>query len=294
MHLLNRNKWVIVLGLFPALLIYVTFAIYPIFSSVYYSFMEWDGLSKMSFIGLNNYKEALQDTAFWNSFKNNIFVVIASVFGQLPIALALAIILNRKIRGNSIFRRIGFLPVIVSTVIISLTWNMIYNSEEGLINSFLALIGLESLAQNWLGDPQWAMISVCITIIWQSVGVYLIIYLAALQNIPTEVYEAADMDGASEWTKTWKITIPMIRETVLVTVILCISGSLRTFDLIYVMTNGGPANSTDVMAIYMFNETFSFLRYGYGSAVSLLIFIFSLGLILISSKLIGGKKIGAE
>ncbi|KQB91677.1 sugar ABC transporter permease [Geobacillus sp. PA-3] len=245
----------------------------------------------MTFVGLANFVELLKDSDFWNSVKNNILVVLASVFGQVPIALLIAILLNRKLKGSRLFRTIGFLPVVLSTVVISITWNLVYNSKYGLINEFLRSIGLDFLTQNWLGDPDLALYSVLVVIVWQFVGLYLIIFLAALQNIPNEVLESAKIDGASEWVTTWKITIPMIWDTILVAIVLCISGSLKTFDLIYVMTNGGPAHSTEVMAIYMFNETFKNFNYGYGSAVSVFIFLFSLVLIVIVRKLFKLKGI---
>jgi raffinose/stachyose/melibiose transport system permease protein len=291
MELTGKRKWALVAGLVPALSIYVVFAIYPIILSFYYSVMNWDGFTDMQFVGLKNFVKIFHDPIFWNSTENNIFVVLASVFGQIPIALFIALLLNSKIKGAKIFRTIGFMPVVISTVIISITWNLIYNSQDGLLNTFLHGIGLGSLAQNWLGDPKWAMASVCITIIWQFVGLYLIIFLAALQNVPADIVEAARIDGASEWMITWKITLPMIWDAILVAVILCISGSLRTFDLIYVMTNGGPSHATDVMALYMFNKTFDGLQYGYGSAVSVVIFFFSLILIFIVTKLLGRKMI---
>lgn len=291
MKLTRTSKVAIVLGILPAFILYVVFAIYPILQSFYYSLMEWNGFNEMTFIGLDNFKKLFADPLFWNSVKNNIYVVLASVLGQVPIALFIALLLNRKIRGAKIFRTIGFLPVVLSTVVISLTWSLIYNSRDGLINEFLRAIGLDSLAQNWLGDTKWTMIAVLVVVIWQFVGLYLIIFLAALQNVPGEVLEAAKMDGASEWATTWKITVPMIWDTIIVAVILCISGSLKTFDLIYVMTNGGPAHSTDVMALYMFNETFSKLQYGYGSAVSVFIFFFSLILIVIVNKVFGKKMV---
>ena len=291
MHLVKRRKIAIILGILPALLVYVVFAIYPIIQSFYYSLMDWDGFSEMTFVGMDNFSKLFQDPLFWNSVKNNLFVVIASVLGQVPIALFIALLLNRKLKGVKIFRTIGFLPVVLSTVVISLTWSLIYNSKYGMLNEFLRAIGLDSLAQNWLGDTKWAMMAVLVTVIWQFIGLYLIIFLAALQNIPVEIVEAAKIDGASEWTTTWKITLPMIWDTVIVAVILCISGSLKTFDLIYVMTHGGPAHSTDVMALYMFNETFNNLQYGYGSAVSVFIFFFSLILIFIITKLLGKKMI---
>ncbi|MCM3111820.1 carbohydrate ABC transporter permease [Lederbergia lenta] len=289
MHLLSRNKWPIIIGLTPALLIYVVFAIIPIFISFYYSVMEWDGFTEMKFIGLANFKEALNDPIFWKSLKNNMFVVAASVLGQVPIALGLALLLNRKLKGGKIFRTLGFMPVVISTVIISLVWGMMYNSRMGLFNQLLTSVGLENWKQNWLGDPKWAMTAVCITIIWQFVGLYLIIFLAGLQNIPQEIYEAAEIDGASGWTKTLYITLPMMKDIITIAVILCISGSLRTFDLIYVMTSGGPGHSTEVLAMYMFEQTFSSTRYGYGSALSLFIFFFSLALIYLSTAILQRK-----
>jgi len=290
MHILQRNKLAILIGLVPALLIYLIFSIIPILISIYYSFMDWNGFGAMKFVGLQNFIDIAKDPVFWKSLKNNLFVVAASVFGQIPIALGLALLLNRKLKGAKIFRTIGFMPVVISTVVISLTWNMLLNSEFGFVNQLLKMIGLGSLAQNWLGDPKLSMISVCITIIWQFVGLYFIIFLAALQNVPAEVLEAAEIDGASGWKRTLFITIPMIWDTILLSVILCISGSLRTFDLIYVMTNGGPAHSTEVMAIYMYEKTFSSMKYGYGSAVSIYIFAFSLILIWISKLILQRKS----
>ncbi|MCM3766090.1 carbohydrate ABC transporter permease [Neobacillus niacini] len=290
MHILSRNKWPIFIGLAPALVIYLLFAIVPIIISFYYSVMDWDGFTDMKFVGLENFREALTDPIFWSSLKNNLLVVAASVFGQIPIALFFALLLNRKLKGGKIFRTLGFMPVVISTVIISLVWGMMYNSRRGLFNKLLEAVGLENLAQNWLGDPKWAMISVCITMVWQFVGLYLIIFLAALQNIPQEIYEAAEIDGASEMKKTRYITLPMMRNSIIVAVILCISGSLRTFDLIYVMTSGGPGHSTEVLAMYMFDQTFSSTRYGYGSALSLFIFFFSLLLVYVSTLVLKRKE----
>lgn len=290
MDTVSKNKWPIIVGVAPALLIYLVFAIVPILISFYYSTMEWNGFSDMEFIGLGNFREALGDPIFWLSLKNNLYVVAASVFGQVPIALFFALLLNRKLKGGKIFRTIGFMPVVISTVIISLVWGMMFNSRSGLFNQLLGSVGLESWAQNWLGDPKWAMISVCVTIIWQFIGLYLIIFLAALQNIPEELYEAAEIDGASGFRKTLDITLPMMKETIIVAVILCISGSLRTFDLIYVMTAGGPGHSTEVLAMYMFDQTFSSTRFGYGSTLSIFIFFFSLGLVYLATLILRRKS----
>lgn len=291
MQAARRKRLAIMIGLLPALAVYIIFSIIPIIQAFYYSVMEWDGLTDMNFVGLDNFIKILKDPIFWNSFKNNIYVVLASVIGQISIALFLAILLNRKLKGAKFFRTIGFMPVVLSTVVIALTWNLIYDSESGLLNGILKAVGLENLAQNWLGNPKLAMISICIVIIWQFVGQYLIIFMAALQNVPKGVLESAQIDGATEWKTTWKVTIPMIWETIVVAVILCISGSLRTFDLIFVMTHGGPSHSTDVMALYMYDYTFQNIQYGYGSAVSVIIFVFSLGFIFIITRLMGRKML---
>lgn len=291
MKLTAKAKWAIAVGLTPALLIYIIFSIVPIIQSFYYSVMEWDGITPMHFVGLQNFIEIFQDPIFWNSAKNNLYVVIASVLGQISIALVLALLLNRKLKGAKFFRTVGFMPVVLSSVVISLTWKLIYNSQNGLLNSLLSAVGLDGLTQNWLGNPSLAMISVCITIIWQWIGLYFVIFLAALQNVPKEIIESAQIDGASEWKTTWKITLPIIWDSIILAVILCISGSLRTFDLIYVMTNGGPGHATGVMAIYMFKNTFVNSQFGYGSAVSVTIFFFSLILIFIVTRLLGRKMI---
>ncbi|ADU31412.1 carbohydrate ABC transporter permease [Evansella cellulosilytica] len=288
MHLLKR-PWKIGLGILPALAIYSIFSIVPIFISIYYSFHSWNGFSPMQFVGLRNYLNLLTDSIFWASLRNNLLVVLASVFGQIPIALGLALLLNRKIKGAKFFRTIGFLPVVISTVVISITWRMMYNSEYGMINNFLESIGLGFLRQNWLGNPDIAMYAVCIVIIWQFIGLYFIIFLSALQTVPKDIIEAAELDGASEWQKTRHIILPSIWNVILVAIVLCISGSLKTFDLIFVMTGGGPAHTTEVMATYMYVETFQGLRYGYGSAISVLILIFSLILIIINMKFLSRK-----
>lgn len=289
MHLL-KSPWKIGLGILPALFIYCIFSIIPIFISFYYSFMSWNGFSEMEFVGIRNYIAVFNDSIFWLSLRNNILVVLASVFGQIPIALGLALLLNRKIKGAKFFRTIGFLPVVISTVVISITWRMIYNSEYGMINNFLENIGLGFLQQNWLGNPTYAMYAIAVVIIWQFIGLYFIIFLSALQTVPNEMYEAAELDGATEWQRTRFITLPTIKNIILIAVVLCVSGSLKTFDLIYVMTGGGPAHSTEVMATYMYIETFQGLRYGYGSTISVLIFFFSFTIILIVGRLFKSKE----
>lgn len=290
MHTLKGTKFSIFIGLLPALVIYLGIAVVPIGLSVYYSAMNWDGISPMTFIGLDNFIEIMKDPVFWNSLKNNIFIMLAGIIGTIPFGLFLALLLNMKLKGSGFFRTVGFLPVVISSVIVSLIWGMIYNTEYGMLNSVLGLFGLDSLKQNWLGSTKWSMLSICITYIWQNCGLYMVILLAALQNIPTEVNEAAHMDGATGLKKTFFITIPMIRDTLVVAVVYSISGSFRVFDLIQVMTGGGPAHYTEVMTIYMYNNAFVNMRFGYGSAVSILILVFSLIVVTVVNKLATEKK----
>ncbi|WP_240415374.1 carbohydrate ABC transporter permease [Paenibacillus periandrae] len=276
MNVTKRMGITIFVGMLPALIIYIGIALIPVAMSLYYSFFDWNGLSSMTFVGLDNYAAALKDSIFWKGFQNNIYMMISGIVGQLPAGLFFALLLNRSLRGLKLYRSVLFLPVIISAVIVSLVWNMVYGTESGLLNSILSSSGLDSWKQNWLGSPRWGMLSVSITYLWQNYGFFMVIFLAGLQNISEEVKEAAVMDGATSWKRLWFITLPMLKETIWVSLIFSISNSFRVFDLIYVMTAGGPAHNTEVMSIYMYTNAFSNMYLGLGSAVSILILIFSL------------------
>ncbi|HLR24157.1 MAG TPA: sugar ABC transporter permease [Pseudogracilibacillus sp.] len=277
-----KLKGLLIVTLLPALLLYSIFVIIPIFWSAYYGFFDWSGISESTFIGLDNYKEALTSSIFWKSFKNNLILVVASVFGQIPIALGFALLLRKNNMMQRFVRSAIFFPMVVSTVVVGLIWGYIYHPQIGILNQLLEGIGLGSWTNSWLADPSINMYAVSIPIIWNYIGPYLIIFIAAIQNIPSEVEEAALLDGATGFKKLKYITLPMVWTTVKIAIILAISGSLKAFDQIYIMTGGGPAQSTELMATYMYNNTFMVYRYGYGSAISTLIIIFSLILIGIS------------
>jgi raffinose/stachyose/melibiose transport system permease protein len=285
MHVTRRMGLAIFIGMLPALIIYIGIAMIPILMSFYYSLFDWNGLSHMSFVGLDNYISVLKDGIFWKGVQNNLFMMVSGIVGQLPVGLFFALLLNRSIRGLKVYRSVLFLPVIISAVIVSLIWNMVYGTESGLMNNMLGFFGLESLKQNWLGSPRWGMLSVSITYLWQNYGFYMVIFLAGLQNISEEIREAAVMDGATGWRRFWFITLPMLKETIWVTLIFSISNSFRVFDLIYVMTAGGPAHNTEVMTIYMYTQAFNNSAFGLGSAVSILILLFSL-LAIYAAKLV--------
>jgi raffinose/stachyose/melibiose transport system permease protein len=275
-----RSRSFVVLALLPALLIFLVFAIIPIFWSGYYGFFDWKGLGAAKFIGFNNYEMMLQDPVFWRALKNNLILVASAIIGQVPIALLLALLLLKNTWFNRILRSAVFLPMVLSTVVVGLIWGYIYHPQIGLLNQVLELLGLDSWTRAWLSDPKINMFAVSIPINWANVGPYLIIFIAALQNISSEIDDAAKIDGAIGWKKLYYVTLPIIWGTVVVTMVLCISGSLKAFDHVIVMTGGGPAQSTELLATYMYNNSFTVYRYGYGSAVSTMI-------ILISALLIG-------
>ncbi|MEF2964892.1 sugar ABC transporter permease [Paenibacillus sp. M1] len=276
MQTLKGTRLAIFLGLFPALLIYLGIAIVPIGLSLYFSFTNWDGISAMKFIGFDNFVKILSDDTFWLTVKNNLIIMVTGLIGQIPLGLVLALLLNRGLKGSGFFRTVGFMPVVISSVMVSLIWGMVYNTEYGMLNNLLGMIGLDSWKMNWLGDTRTSMLAISIAYIWQNCGLYMVIFLAALQNIPDEVNEAAELDGATGLKRTWRITIPMIKGTIMVNVVYSISNSFRVFDLIQILTGGGPAHQTEVMTLYMYNSAFLNMRYGYGSAVSILILLFSL------------------
>ncbi|QJD84891.1 carbohydrate ABC transporter permease [Cohnella herbarum] len=282
----RRLKWFIFIGLTPAVSIFVVFAIAPMIWSMYYGFYDWSGIGDSKFIKLENYKETFGDPVFWKALKNNMIVVVASVFGQVPIALVLALALRKTSLFQRIVRGAVFLPMVLSSVVIGMIWQYMYHPQVGILNFALEWLHLGSLKRQWLGDPDIAMYSLTVPIIWNYVGLYLLLFMAALSNTPAEVDDAAKIDGASGLKKLFLVTLPMIRGTIQVAVILCIAGSLKAFDLVFVMTGGGPAHGTELLATYMYNNTFNIYRFGYGSAISTVTIFISFIFIAISQLLL--------
>lgn len=264
--------------------------IVPLIISVYFSFFKWSGGLNKSFIGLHNYVQLLQDGKFWFSFRNNVIITLLSIVGQLGIAFAIAAVLqSRWIRFREFHRTVLFLPVVLPAVVVGFIWNLIYSQQYGILNGLLRGLHLEEWIRPWLDNPQIVIYSVTVPIVWQWIGLYLIIFMAALQNIPAEIYEAAEIDGATGLKKVGYITFPLLYNTLKVAVMLCISGNMKIFDSIYVMTGGGPGISSTVMAQYAYTTSFGQFNFGYGSAISVGMIIISLGLILLSRRLMGGR-----
>ncbi|MFF2482338.1 carbohydrate ABC transporter permease [Paenibacillus sp. NPDC058071] len=270
-----RTRSFVTMALLPAVLIFILFAIVPIIWSMYYGFFDWKGLGASKFVGFKNYEIMLQDKVFWHALKNNLILTGSAIIGQVPIALLLALVLLKNTFFNRIIRSAVFLPMVLSTVVVGLIWGYIYHPQMGLLNQVLEMLGLDSWTRAWLSDAKVNMYAISIPINWANIGPYLVIFIAALNNISSEVNDAAKIDGAIGWRKLYYVTLPIIWDMIVVVIVLCISGSLKAFDHVIVMTHGGPAHSTELLATYMYNSTFNVYRYGYGSAVSTMIILIS-------------------
>ncbi|WP_319562124.1 sugar ABC transporter permease [Marispirochaeta sp.] len=273
----------------PALLIYLFYFLLPIPLSALYSLFKWDGISPMTdFRGLNNYIRLFKDSVFWISFLNNVKLVILSLVIQLPIGLLLGLLVSSRLRGLGAYKLLFFVPMTISAVAIGITWKFIYDPNFGLLNTLLIKIGLENLALGWLGEPGLAMGAVIATISWQYIPLYMVIFGAALSGIPRELTEAAYIDGASGLQTFLYVTLPLLRGSIRTASILSITGSLKYFALIFVMTEGGPNYATELMATYMYKQAFTTFRMGYGSSIAIIMFILSFGVTILALKI--GKQ----
>lgn len=239
--------------------------------SGYYSTLEWDGIGKARFIGLKNYLNLCSDEIFVRSVKNSFIIAGASIFIQLPIAMALAIILP-QVKGENFYRTAYFIPVIIASIIIGQLWRHIFHADYGLLNAVLKSLRLGALTRAWLADPKLAIGLVCMPIIWQYIGYHMLLFYASAKSIPDEIIEAAKIDGASPVRKAFSITIPLMKPIIEVCVILALIGSLKIFDIIYIMTLGGPTNASQVPSLFMYQNIFYAYQYGYGSAMAIFIF----------------------
>ncbi len=264
----------IVLFLAPALILIGIYIIWPIISSFELSMFEWDGISPQKlYVGLKNWKDLANDSIFWHALWNNIKFIILSIIIEMPIAILLAVLLDRGGKKFDAFKSLFYLPMLMSSVAIGVLFKYIYDPSFGLLSGILSFLHLDFLNQDWLGDPKIAFYSVVAVICWQYIPFYMIFFIAALSNIPHELYEAARIDGATQGQYFWKIELPLLTPSIKTACILSLIGSLKYFDLIYVMTEGGPSNATELMATYMYKNAFASFKMGYGSTVASAMFI---------------------
>ncbi|PHO08525.1 lactose ABC transporter permease [Thermoanaerobacterium thermosaccharolyticum] len=287
----NKLKKSLIAYLFilPAMIFLVIFVFYPIVASIPLAFYNYSVLGQSKYVGWANFTRALHDHVFWISVENSLLFV-----GVVPplqvLSIILAILVNRKIRGISFFRALYYIPVVTSMVAVSITWGWIFD-PQGLLNSFMISHGIFSKPISFLNDPRFALLSLMFITLWQGLGYYMMIYLAGLQSIPKELEESAYVDGATKTQVLFRITIPLLKPYIWLCTFMSVLSAVRVFDVVYVLTNGGPGNATMVTSLYSFQKAFTNFDFGYSSAIGLLVAILTTTLSILVF-MYGGRKGG--
>ena len=268
----------------PNFLGFLAFTLIPVLAAFALAFMDWNAFSAPEWAGLGNFQKMFGSETFWIALTNTIGYTLGHVPLTLALALMLAMLLNRKLKGIGFFRVAIFFPYITSLVAVAVVWNMLFNPTTGPINQVLEGIGIAN-PPGWTSSSDWAMPAVIITSVWRDMGYYMILYLAGLQAIPTELYEAAEVDGASTWQRFWNVTVPGLRPTTFFVLVMLTVSSFKVFDLIVVMTGGGPGRSTTVLSQLIYQEGISQGNFGYSSAISLVLFLIVLTVTVTQFKL---------
>ena len=272
--------------LLPGLAIYVFITIIPLLTALGYSFTNWRGGLQKEFIGLTNYINLVHDKVFWSSLSHNLIIVGLNMVIQMGVAFILTVLLMSKATKFREFHRIViFLPVVLSAVVVGFIWQMIYSNDYGMLNAILRFAGLEHMIVPWLDDPKVVIYSVTAPLIWQYLGVPLIIFMSAAQGISKDIYEVCELDGVTGIKKAIYITFPLIYDTIKVVIMLSISSNMLVFSHIYILTGGGPGTSSMVLAQYAYNVSFASMQPGYGSAIAIGVFVISFGIVILFKKL---------
>ncbi|MFC5402548.1 carbohydrate ABC transporter permease [Cohnella soli] len=276
--------------LLPVAFLIGVFVAYPFMSSIYYSFTDWDGLSQAKFIGLDNYKYLFHDLSFLHSLKNIAFFTLGAVFLLNPLSLALGMALNSSIRGKSLLRTVFYLPSIISLIVISNIWVIIL-AYDGILNKVMEEIGLGTLTLDWLGDYDRTPWVILFIILWQGLGNSAVFYIAGLQSIPTEIYEAADIDGATPLSRFWNITVPLLMPTVTIVTFFQLSGMLKLFDLPLIMTKGGPGDVTLTPTMLIYNQVYQASTAGYATTTGVVVMIIIVAVSAVQLKLTRSREV---
>lgn len=273
-----------VLFMAPVFLIYTIFLFVPMLQTGYYSLTQWNGVSEKVFIGFGNYKELLKNNDYWITFFNTLKLTAVSLIVQISFGLLLAYLLYTKTRGMKIFRTVFFLPVVIAPVAIGLMFSLFYNSEIGIFNKILSAVGLDILQTNWLSNPKTLLYAVMAPQVWQYIGLYVTIFLGALQSIPEDLIESAQIDGAGEVKTFFHVVLPQLSVFLNICIVLCVTGSLKAFDHSYIMTNGGPGVRSAYLGVYMYKTAFGNSDFGMGSAITITIILISLIITLLFNR----------
>ncbi|WP_226996913.1 carbohydrate ABC transporter permease [Tessaracoccus aquimaris] len=271
----------------PALALFAMFVVWPMLKAIQFSLFKWKGFGPLvDFVGLKNYVSVLSNDVFIGALGHNLFIVVASIAIQLPLGIAIALLLNRKMRFQGILRTVVFVPYVLAEVIAGVVWFQLLQPKYGVIDSVLAAIGIQGPAQGFLGTPEYALWTVMVVLTWKYLGLAIILFLAGLQSVPQELDEAAQIDGASWWQTQWHITIPLLGPTLRTWAFLSMVGSLQLFDMVWILTKGGPANATTTMATFLINEGTKRSNYGIAGAASVILFVIALTMALLYQRFI--------
>jgi raffinose/stachyose/melibiose transport system permease protein len=269
----------------PAFLFYLAFFGYPFLRTAYLSFTEWNGVGEPVWTGLTNYARLIGDGAMWSALLNNVIWVLGGTFVPIFLGLILAVMLWSGAKGALVYRTIYFLPMVLSPVVIGVIWNWIYNPLFGLLNTGLRNVGLGNLAYGWLGESNTALYAVLLTAIWTYLGFCIVVLFSGLQKVDSELVDASRIDGANVWQRFKNIIVPQIRPVLTMVIVYTIIGGFNVFDVVWVMTAGGPNNASEVIATYTYEVAFRNSEYGYGATLSMVMSIIALGAAFLAMKL---------
>ncbi|MBN6206266.1 sugar ABC transporter permease [Ralstonia pickettii] len=286
---MKTNKLTPYLFLLPGCIILGAFIFYPMLQAIGMSFTNYNMITDPQFVGISNYKELFQDDLFWKTLMNTLLYLVIAVPALVIIPIFLAVLVNQQLRGIAFFRSIYYIPVVTSLVVAGIAWDWVYK-ENGLLNYMLDLIGIITEPIPWLTSTSTALFAVIVVTVWKGLGYYMIIYLAGLQSIPADLYEAAQIDGANWWKQVTKITIPMLMPFVLIVTIMSSIAAMKVFEEIYIMTGGGPLHSSETLVFYIYTQAFDRLNMGYASAAAVILFLLTLIFSLINLKVMSKDK----
>jgi multiple sugar transport system permease protein len=290
----RQVRWMIYLFLFPSLAIFLLYRIVPLVWNLALSFQEWKPIGPNVFVGLSNYIEMFRSDVFWQSLLHTVIYFFIGSPITIGIAIFVAILVNRPLFGRNAYRAIVFLPYPITPVAIAIIWKWLYDEKVGLINYILRSLGLVKQGIPFLQSFSLALPSVIATSIWQVLGYFVLLLLTGLQSIPEDLYEVAELDGAGFFTQLFRITLPLIRPTIFICFIVGIINSFTLFDMIYVMTKGGPGNATEILITNIYKNAFTFNRMGYAAAMTFVMFLFLLLITWLSNKASGGEAGGVH
>lgn len=278
-----NRAWTPYLLLAPAFAVFAFVVLIPALANTGLSFAKWSGTDSMSFVGLDNFARAFRDEIYLKAYGNTFIYIGLTLIFEVFVGLVLAGLVTANRRRTAFYRVAFFVPVVLPMLVIAVLWGFVYSDDIGLINGTLRAVGLDSLTRVWLGDPSTALVAVSLVSGWIYAGFYMAIFYAALTRIPRHVVEAATLDGASQWQIFFRVKVPMIRPMIEIAILLCVTGAFQSFDLFYVMTNGGPDHATEIITTYLVEVVFRYHDLGYGAALSTImtIVVVTIGLVLV-------------